>query len=123
MLLAQFSQANSKLAVENDKLRTGRQALANDHAEVLNEIEYLRSRLNLIEDATSTVPSRGVTPIGAGASASSSRLASGARGSVGAGSGDTRRAVDQMRCVALVSGMVLEPDSSHTMACLRVCLT
>ena len=65
MLLAQFSEANSKLANENDKLRAGRQALADDHAEVLNEIEMLRGRLNVIEDvatptsaASSRAPSR-----------------------------------------------------------------
>ena len=54
MLLAQFSQANTKLASENDKLKAGRQALTDDHAEVLNEIEDLRGRLNYIEDATTT---------------------------------------------------------------------
>lgn len=53
LLLAQFSRANSRLAVENEKLRSGRQELMNDHAEVLNEIEHLRNRLCLLEECTS----------------------------------------------------------------------
>ena len=53
MLLAQFSQANSSLAVETDKLRTGRQELAAGSAGVRSEIEYLRSRLNVLEASAS----------------------------------------------------------------------
>jgi hypothetical protein len=86
MLLAQFSQANSKLAVENDKLRVGRQALANDHAEVLNEIEYLRSRLNMLEDVTASAPG---TP---------ARRGSGSLGPHSTGNAaESQRAVEQMR--------------------------
>jgi hypothetical protein len=51
MLLARFSEANSQLAFENDKLRVGRQALAQDHDTVLREIDYLRSRLAALETA------------------------------------------------------------------------
>lgn len=50
-LLAQFSEANSQLAIENDKLKSGRQALARDHSDVLNEIDYLRNRLSILEGA------------------------------------------------------------------------
>jgi hypothetical protein len=50
-LLAQFSAANSQLAVENDKLRSGRKELATDHKDVLSEIEFLRGRLALLEGA------------------------------------------------------------------------
>jgi hypothetical protein len=54
LLLAQFSRANSRLAVENEKLRSGRQELVNDHAEVLNEIEHLRNRLCLLEECSTS---------------------------------------------------------------------
>lgn len=50
-LLAQFSEANSQLAIENDRLKSGRQTLARDHSDVLNEIDYLRNRLSILEGA------------------------------------------------------------------------
>jgi hypothetical protein len=58
MLLAQFSAANSKLIVENERLRTGRQALAEDHADVLDEIEHLRVRLSALEGAAASTELR-----------------------------------------------------------------
>ena len=57
MLLSQFSEANSRLATENDRLRAGRQILASDHADVLNEIDYLRSRLTRLETSANDVTS------------------------------------------------------------------
>jgi hypothetical protein len=91
MLLAQFSQANSKLAVENDKLCIGRQELANDHADVLNEIEYLRNRLNLLEDATSGGNSHTLST-----SHTVRRVSNGV--SIASGhSDDSRRLVDHLR--------------------------
>ena len=96
MLLAQFSQANSKLAVENDKLRVGRQALADDHAEVLNEIEYLRSRLNMLEDVTSTPG-----PSGQPGSATPTKRASGLIGAAASNDvAESHRMVEQMRCIS-----------------------
>lgn len=69
-LLAQFSAANSQLAIENDKLRSGRLELARDHSEVLNEIDYLRSRLSILEGAAVQMEKRssGVTAIRPGIS-------------------------------------------------------
>lgn len=50
-LLAQFSAANSRLAVENDKLRTGGPELARESTDVLHEIQRLRGRLTMLEGA------------------------------------------------------------------------
>jgi hypothetical protein len=49
MLLNHFSEANVRLAQDNHRLREGRQMLATDHAVVLDEIDYLRGRLNRLE--------------------------------------------------------------------------
>lgn len=80
LLLAKFSEANNQLAFENDKLRTGRQALAQDHDQVLREIEYLRARLAVLEPLTGTA-ARTSPPRrqGSGASELGSPLAPGAR--------------------------------------------
>lgn len=99
MLLAQFSQANSKLAVENDKLRSGRQALANDHAEVLNEIEYLRGRLNLLEGSSQAlVPGHGPRRQPSGVTPAALRSEA----------EEPRTRVEQIRCVS-----VTNVDSCH----------
>lgn len=49
--MAQFSAANSRLAVENDKLRTGGQESVRDPSDVLHEIQCLRGRLAMLEGA------------------------------------------------------------------------
>ncbi len=50
-LLSRFSEENNRLAKENDKLRTFRQVLGVEHADVLDEIEQLRSKLSGLESA------------------------------------------------------------------------
>ncbi|GLC40153.1 hypothetical protein PLESTB_000792000 [Pleodorina starrii] len=50
-LLARFSEENGRLAKENDRLRAGRQLLSQEHGEVLDEIEVLRSKLVQLETA------------------------------------------------------------------------
>jgi hypothetical protein len=53
-LLARFSQENSLLARENDRLNQGRVALGAEHSDVLDEIEMLRERLSGLESAVKT---------------------------------------------------------------------
>ncbi|KAG2487271.1 hypothetical protein HYH03_014112 [Edaphochlamys debaryana] len=48
-LLSRFSEENGRLARENDRLRANRQMLSQDHGEVLEEIEQLRSKLIQLE--------------------------------------------------------------------------
>lgn len=50
-LLARFSEENSRLAKENDRLRTNRQMLSAEHADVLDEIESLKGKLSGLETA------------------------------------------------------------------------
>ncbi|GFR52859.1 hypothetical protein Agub_g15486 [Astrephomene gubernaculifera] len=50
-LLSRFSEENGRLAKENDRLRAGRQLLSQEHGEVLDEIELLRSKLVALESA------------------------------------------------------------------------
>lgn len=59
MLLNQFSEANNRLAQDNQRLRQGRQMLATDHAVVLDEIDYLRGRLNRLEGSQSAASGLG----------------------------------------------------------------
>ena len=49
--MAQFSAANSRLAVENDKLRSAGQEAARDPSDVIHEIQCLRGRLAMLEGA------------------------------------------------------------------------
>lgn len=88
-LLTRFSEENGRLAKENDRLRAGRQMLSQEHGEVLDEIETLRSKLVQLESAVlsgtqtpnaakaalhSALGTRSDSPLGRGLSTSSSSI-------------------------------------------------
>lgn len=50
-LLVRFSEENSRLARENDKLRGSKNVLNAEHATVLEEIDLLRGKLSQIEQS------------------------------------------------------------------------
>ena len=50
-LLARFAEENNRLARENDKLVRVKTVLTNEHSEVLDEIETLRTKLGVMETA------------------------------------------------------------------------
>ncbi len=46
-----FSEENSRLARDNDRLRAGGNVLSAEHATVLDEIDLLRSKLSQLESS------------------------------------------------------------------------
>jgi uncharacterized phage infection (PIP) family protein YhgE len=58
-LLIKFSEENSRLARDNDKLQAGRKVLSNEHANVLDEIDLLRGKLSQLEQSVLTAAAAG----------------------------------------------------------------
>ncbi|PRW61495.1 kinesin motor catalytic domain [Chlorella sorokiniana] len=50
-MLVQFSRENDRLAGENGRLRTGKTLVANDYADALNEVDWLKLKLETLEAA------------------------------------------------------------------------